>query len=445
MGKGLKSSTKKRVKRQPRQQQVQMIPYQAPAPVQSTPIADAGQTLGRMLGGLLGKWTGTGAYRSKILRPVRARGRGAYTLDTEGMVRPNAPLFSSSTAEEGVCISHREYLGDIISSATPGAFKVSTFDLSPSNGNSFPWLSNIAQPNFQQYSFDSLIFEYKSFSSNSLNSTNTALGGVFSCVNYDISDAPFNSRMQIENTQWAQCNKPSESFIIPVECAPGVTANRGLFYINNGGNLPANADPKQYYLGRLSVATQGFQGASVNCGSLYVNYKVRLLKPFQTFPLTNALVANFNRTSCDMTNRLGTTTTTNIHMCDNIGVVFGGNTITIDKRYLQVGMQLYVVLGWSGASTASVVAPNWSISAGSVGANYFNDNVGFNIPFAAATTDRCGTMQCINVQDVTNNIVITLSAGQLPTAGAVNCNVQIMQVNGMLWGNIGVTNEKASS
>ena len=78
---------------------------------------------------------------------------------------------------------------------------------------------------------------------------------------------------------------------IPVECDPKQTGlNNGLLYIINGNNVPTGADPKTYYLGKLFIGTTGLQGTSVNVGSLYVHYKVKLYKPVMTAPASNALV-----------------------------------------------------------------------------------------------------------------------------------------------------------
>jgi hypothetical protein len=72
-------------------------------------------------------------------------------------------------------VMNREFIGDIITSSTAGAFSANTFYVNPGNANTFPWLSNVALQ-FESYTCHGLLFEYRTMSSDSLNSTNTALG-----------------------------------------------------------------------------------------------------------------------------------------------------------------------------------------------------------------------------------------------------------------------------
>jgi predicted nucleic acid-binding Zn ribbon protein len=78
-------------------------------------------------------------------------------------------------------ITHREYITDIVTSSTAGAFSYVTYSINPGQDSLFPWLSNIAQC-FEAYKMHGLVFEYKSMSADALNSTNTALGQVILSV-----------------------------------------------------------------------------------------------------------------------------------------------------------------------------------------------------------------------------------------------------------------------
>lgn len=77
--------------------------------------------------------------------------------------------------QQPIIITHREYIGDVITSGTAGAFKTNTYYINPGLNKTFPWLSQIAQ-NFESYRMLGCAFEFKSMSSDALNSTNTALG-----------------------------------------------------------------------------------------------------------------------------------------------------------------------------------------------------------------------------------------------------------------------------
>lgn len=255
--------------------------------------------VGEFLGGHIGNYVAPGGsgrtYGSKVGRYIGHKvgklfGSGAYTYDPNASLEsrpvtlaPEMPKFD--VRGDSVTIAHREYLGDIISSSTAGAFDISSFDINPASSDSFPWLSTIAGQSFQQYKFDGLIFEFRSFSADALNSTNTALGSVSACICYDYNDQNPQSRYDIENTDWSSACKPSENMNIPVECKPSQTGMNGLLYVLNTPGVPAGADPKTYFMGKMFIATQGFQGTSVNIGSLYVTYKIRLFKPVMTRPL----------------------------------------------------------------------------------------------------------------------------------------------------------------
>ena len=263
------------------------------------------------------------------------------------------------SGDGSVIITHREYLGDIITSSTPGAFKIQSFGLNPSDTNSFPWLGNLAQPNFQQYKFEQLMFEFRTFSSDALNSTNTALGSVFACINYDYSDPDVASRYEVENTDWSRSCKPSESMLIPVECDPKLTGlNSGLLYIINGNTVPAGADPKTYYLGKMFIGTVGMQGASVNIGSLYVTYRIKLYKPFMTRPLSNALCASLTGTVCTVANPFGTGPY--VKAFDSIGLSISGANLVLAQNRLLVGQVYCIVIEHFGDVTANLSRVNYS-------------------------------------------------------------------------------------
>lgn len=404
------------------------------------PAARAGSYIGRSLGstfggeggGKVGEWLG----RRLFHYPAKAFGYGDYVVDTTASTNlaPQVPTFSKKG--DYVCISHREYLGDLLSSSTANAFKIQKFGLNPSDSNTFPWLSQIAQPNFQQYMFESLIFEVRSFSADALNSTNTALGAVFSAVNYDYTDPDFSSRQEVENSEWAMSCKPSESMYVPVECEKRQTAMGGLMYIINGNQVPSGSDPKTYYLGKLFVGTTGFQGTNVNCGSIYVTYKIRLYKPLMTRPLSNALITSLFRTGVTNSLLFGDTTVSNVYNCDSVGVSIAGQVLTIDKTRLQVGQRFRLLYNLNGNSQASVGVLTLAFSSNAT--TLADQNNGFtpyagNIswPVIASTTSAIIQSVEFMVNDNNSNVTITasLSNTNLPTVAALT--VRLEQICGI--------------
>lgn len=394
-------------------------------------LGSALATGGRYLGHKVGKLFGSGAYgmQGNILAPGE-----------------QLPKFANDNNDDSICITHREYLGDLITSSTIGAFKIDTFPLNPACVQTYPWLSNIAQPNFQQYKFEGCIFSFQSFSADALNSTNTALGSVFAAINYDFSDADFTTRNQIENSDWSMSCKPSDSMLIPVECAPRQTGMGGLLYIINDTNVPANADPKTYYLGKLTIGTTGFQAANINIGSLYVTYKVRLYKKIMTPPLSNALMASFCRSGSSAgANVLGTATYVNSpdNSCDSIGVTFPtNNTFRFNSKKLIQGMRFAVNINWIGVSTASVLGPDPTLSTqsgfttvpGSLN-NYQSPYM--STPNAAVTSTVVSLMMIIEVKnDTINNDWEFSPTGFVPPASCLT-NIHIWQITSNAYSRIG--------
>lgn len=394
--------------------------------VQNGPWANRGANLGGLVGGYyggpIGKAFGSWAGRRLFHYPAKLFGSGSYTMTNEGTTKlaPQVPEFVKNAKDNSVTITHREYLGDVITSGTAGAFKIQSYGLNPSEINTFPWLSNIAQPNFQQYKFDGMAFEFRSFSADALNSTNTALGSVFACINYDYTDSNPTSRYEVENTDWSRSSKPSDNFLVPVECENKQTAGNGLLYIVNGNNIPPNTDPKTYYLGKLWIGTTGFQGTNVNIGSLYVTYKVKLYKPLMTKPLSNALIFLSARSGATVGVLWGPNEISNINNCDSIGVTINGNVLTMDNSRLVIG-QIYLlnmeVTG--GSNTCSCPTP--TISSGASGINYFSDTNAYdatinNNPPVASTTTKINMSFVFLITNNSAPITITLSGGGYPTS-----------------------------
>jgi len=391
--------------------------------------SELGSWIGRRLFHYPAKWFGSGRYQR------RASGRGAYQIGPSGntnqTLQPEIPAFSNADNDSTV-IAHREYIGDIITSSTPSAFSIQEFIINPGDPTTFPWLSELCQTSFQQYKFEGCIFEFKSASANALNSTNTALGSVISAVNYDSADPSFGSRMQMENTSWANSCKPSNNMTIPIETHPKQTASRGLLYIANNGVLPQGTDPKTYHLGILSIATVGFQGASVNIGSLYVTYKTRLYKPIMLAPLSNGNRMLFVRTGATTAAPMGTATLSlPAQQCDTLGITFTNTVIVIPRTRLQIGQRFLVTFQWihdSGASTP----PGVGYTAGATPIAYFgplgtDTFVSWPTPTGTVQTES-GTTSVFEIVDDSVSLIITLAGQTLPANATLN--ISIVQLTG---------------
>lgn len=207
-----------------------------------------------------------------------ATGYGDYSI-TPGSAIAEAmdpPTVSNVAGGKGVVIKHREYIQDIISSPTAGAFNLQSFLLNPGVAATFPWLSSLAA-NFEHYRWEGLLFEYRPMSGNALNSVNTALGQVIMACNYNAAAPNFGSKFEMENYEFGISNNPAQAAMAPIEMDRQQSVFTDLYV--RPGAVPAGQDPRLYDFGNFQIATNGLQGTAVNCGELWVTYQVRLFKP----------------------------------------------------------------------------------------------------------------------------------------------------------------------
>lgn len=222
--------------------------------------------------------SGKGSYKSRFRR---LRGRGSYTAGTSVRERTaSMPLSFSGSGRSNVRVRHSEYLGDVITSGTPGAFlNDGMWVLNPGNKDTFPWLSAIAG-NFEEFQFNGLVFQFKSTSVDALVSNNTALGVVIGATDYNVMHNAFPNKAVMDNYEFTVSGKPSLSWTYPVECNPKMNVLKNMYITSQyPDTLAAREDPKMYFLGGFQIATSGFQGTSVNVGELWVTYDVSLFKP----------------------------------------------------------------------------------------------------------------------------------------------------------------------
>lgn len=238
----------------------------------ATPFAGVGRHVGKYFG--FGDWgEAIGHGIGRIL------GSGDY--QTGPMVKSNVLVNSTEVPQfsdmgRANVIAHREYLGDLITSPTPGAFLNRTFTINPGLSNSFPWLSTIAQ-NYEQYKVHGMVFYFKTTSGDSVASTNTALGTVIMATDYNVNASPYQSKTEMENSQFAQSCKPSMSAMHGIECAPSELPLKN-YYVRTG-DIAASDSIKWYDMANFQIATQGFQSANVNVGEIWVTYLIEFFKP----------------------------------------------------------------------------------------------------------------------------------------------------------------------
>jgi len=246
------------------------------------------------------------------------------------------PSFSSGP--DAVRVRHREFIGDILSSANANGFQLQSFPLNPGLYQTFPWLYQLCASTFQQYRINGMVFEFKSTSSEY--STATNLGYFVMATDYDSADAAFSNKQQMENTQFGVSCKPSQCMLHPIECARIQTAVENMYI--RVGSIPANADLRLYDWGKFYVGTGGVTPTSVVLGELWVSYDITFEKAILQLPFYSTPAAHYS---------MGTSiavpiATPVVLQLDTIGLTVTGTTIVFPP-ILPLNSLWFVACAWN--------------------------------------------------------------------------------------------------
>nr|WRQ65695.1 structural protein [Tolivirales sp.] len=321
----------------------------------ATPFGDAGAIAGNALGQMfnLPFLKGAGRFLGSGIGSIF--GSGDYTLTgaaPEYNVLTNSkqiPQFSTTHATNLVC--HREYLGDIVGTA---AFTNRSYPLNPGNSKTFPWLSTIAQ-NYQQYKIHGIIFEFRPLITDFV--TSGAPGVVVMATNYNANAESYDTKQEMENSEFAVSVKPTGALMHGVECAKGETVLSQL-YVRTGAP-PANQDLRLYDIGTFQFASQN--NPIQVLGELWVSYCVEFFKPILPDDVGgNVLSARVSRSGVTATDHLGTATTLT---SGDLEITFLSSTTF--KFKVNPGNKYMVMLGWAG-TVANPNMPGLSFTGGVV-------------------------------------------------------------------------------
>jgi len=376
----------------------------------------AGLNYGYSLGNSAATILGLGSYS--------VRSNSLYTNAIKTGQVPNM-----HTAGQSVIVRHKEYIGDVVSSATAGVFNATSFPINPGMAQTFPWLAGIANQ-YQEYTFRGLLFEYKSASADAIaSSTNTALGTVILTTRYNpILPAP-SGKVDALNEYYSSDAKPSEDFCHFIECDPKENPFNVLyvrdstlpFGANNNSN---NFSLQNYDLGDLFVCTQGLQGTSVVCGEIWASYEVELRKP---------IIADFDSVQSNgqfsLTNATGISTSNYFGTNPVVEQGFPGATITVTSNTINIigpyegsFMVFYYLSGSSGAWST----PNCNPTTNCVTANVFlaDSASALVAPNGGSTTSQAMFVKCFtysNTSALSNVITVTISGGTFVSPNQVEC------------------------
>lgn len=332
----------------------------------ATPFGDAGAIAGKAIGQMfnLPFLKGAGRFLGSGIGSIF--GSGDYTItgsNPEYNVLTNSkqiPQFSTTHATNIVC--HREYLGDIVGTS---AFTNRSYPLNPGDSKTFPWLSTIAQ-NYQQYKIHGLIFEFRPLITDFV--TSGAPGVVVMATNYNANDDAYDTKQEMENSEFAVSVKPTGALMHGVECAKGETVLSQL-YVRSGA-APPNQDLRLYDIGTFQFASQNNPVQTL--GELWVSYCVEFFKPRLPDDVGgNILSARVSRTGVTSTDNLGTTTTSS---SGDLTLTFLSNNSFRFK--VNPGNKYVVMLAWAGV-VANPNMPGLTYTGGAVStptAGYYPSN-----------------------------------------------------------------------
>jgi len=383
----------------------------------------AGGGIGAALGGSFGGPAGAmfgGSVGSKLGQAATDAvkyftGYGDYEVKDNIFLRDSSfmtPIINRTAG--GVVIRKCEYITDIISSTSANTFKNQSFNVNPGLESTFTWLSQVA-PNFEEYIVEGMYFEYRTMSADALNSVNTALGQVIMAAEYNAGSPNFANKQSMENYEGGVSCKPSTSMRYFVECQRSQTVLNEL-YVRNG-SVPTGQDIRLYDLCNFQIATNGFQGTSVNCGELWVCYQITLRKPKMFTSL--GLFSTFLNYSATYSNA-APLASANITLSpfNNIVLAISGTTLTFPFNSLP---QAYLaIFSWAGGTPGSIVYPTFS---GSAGMTLFGNSVS---PAGGVSSANAINFFLIGIAGNSAG-VLTATSGTLPTSGPV-LNVFITQI-----------------
>lgn len=370
----------------------------------STLASPLTKKVGQYLGNKLGSYFGWGTYSVRSNSLAVPEGNSPAAMHSQGMVTR---------------ICHREYFGDVISSATPGLFKIDSYKMQPGAADMFPWLSDIA-PNFQKYRIRGAIIEYKSGSGDAITGTNTALGEVIISTNYNNADPNFTSRNQMENTQYCSSAKPSVSMVHIIECDPSLQAQENL-YTSTSTTPITGLSPNDINWCNVQVATVGCQGASVNLGSLYITYDVELIQPIEFSAIRRPYTDIFQ----------GTTYTNALPWGGNLvrdpdsslgGTVFSNSTYVFPSWVKDGLWNVYAY--WQASVDANYTPPVLTVTNGNLQPILESDATSqLQSPATAGLASRYTLLSFVKVNS--SPCTLTMGAGVISGANPLKCFIII--------------------
>lgn len=379
---------------------------------------DYKSTLGYQIGKDIGGALGYGAQQLvKFLT-----GFGDYQIHTNSIMGGvyNPPELRN-IRDRGVVVRHREYIADITATS---AFTVQSFPINPGLSSSFPWLAQVCDA-FEEYYITGLVYEYKTLSADYTTASSAALGYVVMATQYNTYNPVFPDKKTMENYEFSNSAKPSETFVHPVECKRSVTPVSELFI--RTGAVPSGADSRLYDLGNFQIATGGNSGSGV-LGELWVTFEIVLCKPKLVEAIGYDIMTDHYRLAAASIADLTPLSTAPTLASGSLigGVISSGTTYTFPSTIVN-GLYLvnYQVTGSSTAITSHNIG-----GTGYTALSVWRGDTANNVTNVPLTSTVYMMMMIIQITAASATIVWATS-GTLPTS-PTSGDLWITQINGSI-------------
>lgn len=239
-------------------------------------FAGAGAALGARYGGGLGQRVGrmAGAGLAAIT------GYGNYSVANNSITRTATSMDAVpefSRGEHSIRVRHREFISEIPVPTNPTDFNLRSWLINPANKELFPWLGQMSRQ-YQQYRIHGMVIIFKSTTSDY--AAAGPLGSIMMATNYNAVDREYDSKVELENSEFAVSAKPSLNLIHAIECDPKVTGLDTLYVRDPAYDTGEPNDRRFYDYGKFQFATQGLPGTpGSSMGELWITYDIELMKP----------------------------------------------------------------------------------------------------------------------------------------------------------------------
>lgn len=393
----------------------------------------------KTVGANVGAWLGHGIHN--VVKALT--GFGDYNVETNNMLQNTNPVDPPIVVNSrgGTIVRHREFISDVFASTS---FLSTPYAIQPGS-QTFPWLNNIANQ-YQEWRPRGIVFEFKSMSSEAVIATNTsgALGTVIMATQYNSLLPLFPDKHTMENTEYSNSEKPSCSFMHPIECKGSQSVNAEL-YVRSGNSIIG--DQRLYDLGVFQIAVQGMASGSAGSiiGELWCTYEIELLKPIEQISGFSALTDYFSSIqgvsgiTAAKPFGLGTSGTLEINGNNGIGCTLSTNQV-IFPLSITDGFYLitYVMTGATPTTNSPGIIFSTTINVNVVTANlqkYFGDTLNLIFAPQAALTGVNNFMFQALIQVIQSapglqpSVAFALT-GAMPTGGQT-CDVIITNVRPM--------------